>query len=79
MLYLKAILRQEIVFFDTETSTGEVVGRISGDTVQEAMGNKVSLLAIIPLQEIIVSIPSNSMLLFLGSLALTYTKQSLKW
>ncbi|XP_020597238.1 LOW QUALITY PROTEIN: ABC transporter B family member 4-like [Phalaenopsis equestris] len=42
-LYLKAILRQEIAFFDMETSTGEVVGRMSGDTVliQDAMGEKV--------------------------------------
>ncbi|XP_045813311.1 ABC transporter B family member 3-like [Trifolium pratense] len=42
-LYLKAILRQDISFFDTETNSGEVVGRMSGDTVliQEAMGEKV--------------------------------------
>lgn len=42
-LYLKTILRQEISFFDTETNTGEVVGRMSGDTVliQDAMGEKV--------------------------------------
>jgi hypothetical protein len=42
--YLKAILRQDIGFFDTETSTGEVVGRMSGDTlqIQEAIGEKVS-------------------------------------
>ncbi|XP_020228213.1 ABC transporter B family member 21-like isoform X1 [Cajanus cajan] len=42
-LYLKAILRQDISFFDKETNTGEVVGRMSGDTVliQEAMGEKV--------------------------------------
>ncbi|KAK6928923.1 ABC transporter type 1, transmembrane domain [Dillenia turbinata] len=42
-LYLKTILRQDIAFFDTETSTGEVIGRMSGDTVliQEAMGEKV--------------------------------------
>lgn len=43
-LYLKTILRQEVAFFDKETNTGEVVGRMSGDTVliQEAMGEKVS-------------------------------------
>ncbi|KAL8152327.1 hypothetical protein V2J09_010087 [Rumex salicifolius] len=43
-LYLKTILRQDIAFFDTETTTGEVVGRMSGDTVliQEAMGEKVA-------------------------------------
>ncbi|KAG7614804.1 putative ABC-type xenobiotic transporter [Arabidopsis thaliana] len=42
-LYLKTILRQDIGFFDVETSTGEVVGRMSGDTVLilEAMGEKV--------------------------------------
>ncbi|KAK1316822.1 ABC transporter B family member 11 [Acorus calamus] len=42
-LYLKTILRQEIAFFDMETKTGEVVGRMSGDTVliQDAMGEKV--------------------------------------
>ncbi|KAL9318789.1 hypothetical protein ACSQ67_015306 [Phaseolus vulgaris] len=42
-LYLKTILRQDIAFFDKETSTGEVVGRMSGDTVliQDAMGEKV--------------------------------------
>ncbi|XP_037496302.1 ABC transporter B family member 11 isoform X2 [Jatropha curcas] len=41
--YLKTILRQDITFFDKETSTGEVVGRMSGDTVliQDAMGEKV--------------------------------------
>ncbi|WCJ23196.1 ABC transporter B family member 11 [Euphorbia peplus] len=42
-LYLKTILRQDISFFDREANTGEVVGRMSGDTilVQEAMGDKV--------------------------------------
>ncbi|KAH7842842.1 hypothetical protein Vadar_009709 [Vaccinium darrowii] len=42
-LYLKNIIRQDIGFFDKETSTGEVVGRMSGDTVliQDAMGEKV--------------------------------------
>ncbi|ESQ55972.1 hypothetical protein EUTSA_v10024241mg [Eutrema salsugineum] len=42
-LYLKTILQQEIGFFDTETSTGEVIGRMSGDTIliQDAMGEKV--------------------------------------
>ncbi|KAF7145062.1 hypothetical protein RHSIM_Rhsim04G0241300 [Rhododendron simsii] len=43
-LYLETILRQDITFFDTETNTGEVIGRISGDTVliQDAMGEKVA-------------------------------------
>ncbi|CAL9232768.1 unnamed protein product, partial [Arabidopsis halleri] len=42
-LYLKTILRQDIGFFDVETSAGEVVGRMSGDTVRilDAMGEKV--------------------------------------
>lgn len=42
-LYLNTILRQDIGFFDKETNTGEVVGRMSGDTVliQDAMGEKV--------------------------------------
>lgn len=42
-LYLKALLRQEIAFFDTEANTGEIIGRMSGDTVliQDAMGEKV--------------------------------------
>jgi ATP-binding cassette subfamily B (MDR/TAP) protein 1 len=42
-LYLQTILRQDIAFFDVETNTGEVVGRMSGDTVliQDAMGEKV--------------------------------------
>ncbi|KAI3440971.1 uncharacterized protein J3R85_003011 [Psidium guajava] len=42
-LYLQTILRQDIAFFDKETNTGEVVGRMSGDTVliQDAMGEKV--------------------------------------
>lgn len=43
-MYLKTILRQDIGFFDVETNTGEVVGRMSGDTVliQDAMGEKVT-------------------------------------
>ena len=45
-LYLKTILRQDIEFFDTQTNTGEVIERMSGDTIliQEAMGEKVNLL-----------------------------------
>ncbi|KAL6008850.1 ABC transporter B member 11 [Asimina triloba] len=43
-LYFKMILRQDIAFFDKETSTDEVVGRISGDVIkiQDAMGEKVA-------------------------------------
>ncbi|KAF8008241.1 hypothetical protein BT93_K2038 [Corymbia citriodora subsp. variegata] len=42
-MYLRTILRQDIAFFDKETTTGEVMGRMSGDTVliQDAMGEKV--------------------------------------
>ncbi|KAM3361924.1 hypothetical protein P3S68_016778 [Capsicum galapagoense] len=42
-LYLKTILREDIAFFDTETTTGEVIGRVSGDTIliQDALGDKV--------------------------------------
>ncbi|KAF0891305.1 hypothetical protein E2562_009480 [Oryza meyeriana var. granulata] len=41
--YLKAVLRQEIGFFDTEVSTGEVMHSISGDVaqIQEVMGEKM--------------------------------------
>ena len=44
-LYLKTILRQDVGFFDKEANTGEIVGRMSGDTVliQEAMGEKVRI------------------------------------
>ncbi|XP_010271028.1 PREDICTED: ABC transporter B family member 21-like [Nelumbo nucifera] len=43
-LYLKTILGQDISFYDKETNTGEVVGRMSGDTIliQDAMGEKVA-------------------------------------
>lgn len=42
-MYLKAVLRQDITFFDTKTDMGEVVERMSGDMVliQDAMGDKV--------------------------------------
>ncbi|KAK1616708.1 hypothetical protein QYE76_022225 [Lolium multiflorum] len=42
-LYLETILRQDISFFDVETSTGEVIERMSSDTVliQDAIGEKV--------------------------------------
>ncbi|TVU32270.1 hypothetical protein EJB05_23994 [Eragrostis curvula] len=41
--YLETILRQDISFFDVETSTGEVIERMSSDTVliQDAIGEKV--------------------------------------
>ncbi|PKI43071.1 hypothetical protein CRG98_036550 [Punica granatum] len=42
-LYLRAILRQDIAFFDKEASTGQIVSQLSGDTIliQDAMGDKV--------------------------------------
>lgn len=42
-LYLESILRQDISFFDAETSTGEIIERMTSDTVliQEAIGEKV--------------------------------------
>jgi ABC-type multidrug transport system fused ATPase/permease subunit len=42
--YLKAVLRQEIGFFDTEVSTGEVMQSISSDVaqIQDVMGEKVT-------------------------------------
>lgn len=44
-LYLKAILRQDVAFFDIETRTGEVVERLSADTViiQGVLTEKVHL------------------------------------
>ncbi|XP_078169625.1 ABC transporter B family member 4-like [Carex rostrata] len=42
-LYLKAVLRQDIAYFDKEMTTGKVTGRISSDTVliQDAIGENV--------------------------------------
>ncbi|GMP76087.1 hypothetical protein CsSME_00032910 [Camellia sinensis var. sinensis] len=42
-LYLRTILRQEIGYFDKETTIGEIISRMSGDTflIQDAMGEKV--------------------------------------
>jgi len=42
-LYLKTMLRQDVAFFDKEINTGEIVGRMSGDTIliEDAMGEKV--------------------------------------
>lgn len=42
-LYLNAVLRQDIAFFDTELTTGQAVSRMSSDTlvVQDALGEKV--------------------------------------
>uniref|UniRef100_A0A0E0JJS6 MDR-like ABC transporter n=1 Tax=Oryza punctata TaxID=4537 RepID=A0A0E0JJS6_ORYPU len=43
-LYLKAILRQDIAFFDKEMNTGQLVERMSGDAflIQDAIGEKVA-------------------------------------
>uniref|UniRef100_A0A0E0C6J9 MDR-like ABC transporter n=1 Tax=Oryza meridionalis TaxID=40149 RepID=A0A0E0C6J9_9ORYZ len=43
-LYLKAVLRQDITFFDTEMTTGEAVSRMSSDTllIQGALGEKAA-------------------------------------
>lgn len=42
--YLKSVLRQDISFFDTEMTTGQVVSKMSGDTmlVQDAISEKVT-------------------------------------
>ncbi|WVZ83469.1 hypothetical protein U9M48_030611 [Paspalum notatum var. saurae] len=42
--YLKAVLRQEVAFFDTEVSTGEVMQSISSDVAQieDVMGEKMA-------------------------------------
>ena len=41
--YLQAMLAQDVGFFDTDASTGEIVSRISSDTllVQDAISEKV--------------------------------------
>uniref|UniRef100_J3L363 MDR-like ABC transporter n=1 Tax=Oryza brachyantha TaxID=4533 RepID=J3L363_ORYBR len=45
-LYLKAVLRQDIAFFDTEMTTGEAVSRMSSDTlmIQGGLGEKAGKL-----------------------------------
>ncbi|KAJ3689475.1 hypothetical protein LUZ61_018639 [Rhynchospora tenuis] len=42
-LYLKSILRQDIAFFDKEMTTGQVIERMSGDTllIQDSIGEKI--------------------------------------
>lgn len=41
--YLQAMLSQDVGFFDTDCTTGEIVSRISSDTllVQDAISEKV--------------------------------------
>lgn len=43
--YLRAVLRQDISFFDTKISTGDIMHGISSDVaqIQEVMGEKVVL------------------------------------
>lgn len=43
--YLRAVLRQDIGFFDTEVTTGDIMHGISSDVaqIQEVMGEKVEL------------------------------------
>jgi ATP-binding cassette subfamily B (MDR/TAP) protein 1 len=43
--YLRAILRQDVGYFDVGTSTGEVVSRVNVDTLlmQDAVGEKVMI------------------------------------
>jgi len=43
--YLRAVLRQDISFFDTEISTGDIMHGISSDVaqIQEVIGEKVKL------------------------------------
>lgn len=40
--YLRAVLRQEVAFFDSAASSGEIVARISSDTllIQDAISEK---------------------------------------
>lgn len=42
-LYLGAVLRQDVGYFDTEAKTGEIIEGISSDSViiQDAMSEKV--------------------------------------
>ncbi|KAF8393671.1 hypothetical protein HHK36_021917 [Tetracentron sinense] len=46
--YLRAVLRQDIGFFDTEINTGDIMHGISSDVaqIQEVMGEKVSLVVL---------------------------------
>jgi ATP-binding cassette subfamily B (MDR/TAP) protein 1 len=43
-LYLEAVLKQDISFFDVEMTTGEAISMMSADTVlvQDALGEKVT-------------------------------------
>jgi ATP-binding cassette, subfamily B (MDR/TAP), member 1 len=43
-LYIKAMLRQDIAYFDKEMTAGKATSRISADTasIQDAIGEKVT-------------------------------------
>lgn len=43
VLYLKALLKQDVSYFDVDARTGEVVNSISSDTllIQDAISEKV--------------------------------------
>lgn len=45
--YLRAVLRQDIGFFDTVASTGDIMHGISSDVaqIQEVLGEKVNFFA----------------------------------
>lgn len=47
-LYLKAILRQDIAYFDEKVSTGEVIEKMSSDTllIHDAIGEVFIILSI---------------------------------
>lgn len=42
--YLRAVLRQDITFFDTDINTGDIMHGIASDVaqIQEVMGEKVN-------------------------------------
>lgn len=52
--YLRAVLRQDIGFFDTEVSTSDIMHGISSDIakIQEVMGEKVN-----PLRSFLILLP----------------------
>lgn len=43
--YLRAVLRQDVSFFDTDISTSDIMHGISSDVaqIQEVMGDKVNI------------------------------------
>lgn len=65
--YLRAVLRQDIGFFDTEVSTSDIMHGISSDIaqIQEVMGEKVnplrSFLILLPIIPRILAMTCNDM------------------